>query len=153
MPPLVLYEKSTADAGMSKLHGLRHEYAQRRYHELTGWLAPVAGGPAARDLTTEQKVLDRSVRLLISEELGHSREQTRRFTWDAKRGKAKQNNELRKRKLVPCIGKIHCHDLFVKQNFLNLIALAEAFSQLHVVNTSDMIDDAVDFSDNHVVSF
>lgn len=72
---LRLYEKHTAAAGMSKLHGLRHEYAQRRYHELTGWLAPVAGGPASRDLTPEQKVLDRSVRLLISEELGHSREQ------------------------------------------------------------------------------
>ncbi len=72
---LRLYEKHTASAGLSKLHGLRHEYAQRRYLELTGWLSPVAGGPSAKELTPEQKSRDREVRLLISEELGHSREQ------------------------------------------------------------------------------
>ena len=72
---LRLYEKHTAAAGMSKLHGLRHEYAQRRYRELTGWLAPVAGGPASRDLTPEQKATDQEVRLIISAELGHAREQ------------------------------------------------------------------------------
>lgn len=72
---LRLYEKHTAAAGLSKLHGLRHEYAQRRYQEMTGWLAPVAGGPASRDLSGDQKEKDQVVRLLISEELGHSREQ------------------------------------------------------------------------------
>ncbi|WMS89291.1 phage integrase N-terminal domain-containing protein [Pleionea litopenaei] len=72
---LRLYEKHTSEVGLSKLHGLRHEYAQRRYCELTGWKAPVAGGPSSKQLTAEQKQLDRSVRLQISEELGHSREQ------------------------------------------------------------------------------
>jgi hypothetical protein len=72
---LRLYEKHTAAVGFSKLHGLRHEYAQRRYHELTGWLAPVAGGPISKQLTPEQKAQDKEIRLLISEELGHSREQ------------------------------------------------------------------------------
>ncbi len=40
-----VYEKQTARAGLSQLHGLRHEYAQSRYQELTGWKAPAAGGP------------------------------------------------------------------------------------------------------------
>ena len=30
------YEKQSAKAGLSHLHGLRHGYAQRRYFELTG---------------------------------------------------------------------------------------------------------------------
>ena len=61
--------------GLSRLHGLRHAYAQQRYEELTGWRAPAAGGPTARDLTPEQRQWDREVRRLISRELGHEREQ------------------------------------------------------------------------------
>jgi len=57
------------------MHGLRHAYAQRRYEELTGWRSPVAGGPSSRSLTQEQKEQDREVRLIISRELGHEREQ------------------------------------------------------------------------------
>lgn len=72
---LRIYEKQTSNIGLSKMHGLRHEYAQSRYKELTGWDAPVVGGPTSKQLTTEQKLKDKSVRLLISEELGHSREQ------------------------------------------------------------------------------
>lgn len=72
---LRLYERHTANAGLSKLHGLRHGYAQQRYQELTGWPAPAAGGPIHKDLTPEQKALDREVRLRISQELGHEREQ------------------------------------------------------------------------------
>jgi hypothetical protein len=60
---------------MTKLHGLRHAYAQRRYEELTGWKAPVAGGPAAKSLNEEQRALDRGARETISRELGHDREQ------------------------------------------------------------------------------
>ena len=41
-----LYERQTAAAGLHKLHGLRHAYAQERYKELTGWAAPAAGGPS-----------------------------------------------------------------------------------------------------------
>lgn len=69
------YENSTKRAGLHKLHGLRHEYAQQRYKELTDWEAPVKGGPKSRQLMPEQKERDRTVRLQISEELGHSREQ------------------------------------------------------------------------------
>jgi site-specific recombinase XerC len=70
---LRVYERHTANAGLSKLHGLRHQYAQTRYEELTGWKAPAAGGPPARTLKTEQWTLDREARLTISRELGHER--------------------------------------------------------------------------------
>ena len=68
------YERQLRTAGLSKLHGLRHDYAQRRYEELTGWRAPVAGGPATKSLTTDQRALDLKARVVISQELGHSRE-------------------------------------------------------------------------------
>jgi hypothetical protein len=54
-------------------HGLRHAYAQKRYKEFTGWDAPINGGPTSKKLTHAQKIVDRRVRILISEELGHSR--------------------------------------------------------------------------------
>jgi site-specific recombinase XerD len=72
---LRVYERHTANAGLSKLHGLRHQYAQDRYAELTGWKAPAAGGPPVRALSPEQRDLDRQARLTISQELGHEREQ------------------------------------------------------------------------------
>lgn len=70
---LRIYERHTANAGLSKLHGLRHAYAQQRYHELTGWSAPVAGGPARAALDESKRELDRAARLAISRELGHER--------------------------------------------------------------------------------
>ena len=70
---LRVYERRTANAGLSKLHGLRHQYAQSRYQELTGWKALAAGGPPPRTLNTEQRTLDREARLTISRELGHER--------------------------------------------------------------------------------
>ncbi|MEE4108774.1 MAG: integrase, partial [Halieaceae bacterium] len=72
---LRIYERHTANAGLSKLHGLRHAYAQRRYRELTGMLSPAAGGPTARALTPQQRAADRAARLTISSELGHERGQ------------------------------------------------------------------------------
>ncbi|MEN8130270.1 MAG: phage integrase N-terminal domain-containing protein [Pseudomonadota bacterium] len=72
---LRVYERQTANAGLSKLHGLRHTYAQARYEELTGWKPPAAGGPVARALSPGQKVMDRVARRTISQEFGHSREQ------------------------------------------------------------------------------
>jgi hypothetical protein len=62
-------------AGIHRVHGHRHQYAQDRYHELTGWLSPAAGGPRSRGLTPKQKAIDREARLTISRELGHEREQ------------------------------------------------------------------------------
>lgn len=70
-----IYEKQTAKAGLSQLHGLRHAYAQTRYQELTGWQAPASGGPTSKQLTSEQKEKDLAARLIISKELGHEREQ------------------------------------------------------------------------------
>jgi site-specific recombinase XerC len=67
------YEKQTSKAGLSRLHGLRHAYAQRRYHELTGKACPAAGGLRSKQLTTEQRVLDQQARVTISSELGHAR--------------------------------------------------------------------------------
>ena len=69
------YEDQTAKAGLCKMHGLRHAFAQLRYFELTGQLAPSANGKTSKELTAEEKVLDRQARLIISEELGHEREQ------------------------------------------------------------------------------
>jgi len=71
---LRIYEGHTARAGLSKLHGLRHAYAQQRYQELTGWPSPAAGGPASKTLTEAQRALDHTARLTISHELGHERE-------------------------------------------------------------------------------
>jgi len=69
------YERQVRTAGIKNPHGLRHAYAQRRYEELTGWKAPVAGGPASKSLGLDQRALDEGARETIAEELGHSREQ------------------------------------------------------------------------------
>ena len=69
------FEHQCAAAGVHRVHGHRHQYAQVRYRELTGWAAPAAGGPRSKDLTPEQRELDREARLTISAELGHEREQ------------------------------------------------------------------------------
>jgi len=72
---LRIYEGHTNRAGLSKLHGLRHAYAQSRYRELTGWDSPAAGGPTSKQFTAEQWPIDQAARLTISKELGHEREQ------------------------------------------------------------------------------
>lgn len=72
---LKIYERHTAAAGLSKMHGLRHTYAQERYFALTGFQSPAAGGPKSCELTNEQKYSDKEARLCISKELGHEREQ------------------------------------------------------------------------------
>jgi integrase len=72
---LRVYERVVKGAGITKPHGLRHAYAQRRYQELTGWAAPHAGGPKSKELAPEQKAQDEAARLTISAELGHGREE------------------------------------------------------------------------------
>lgn len=62
-------------AGIHHVHGHRHQYAQERYRELTGWACPAQDGPTSKQLTPERKAIDRAARLTISSELGHSREQ------------------------------------------------------------------------------
>ena len=68
------YDAQVRAAGIKNPHGLRHEYAQRRYEELTGWKAPVAGGPASKSLTRDQRARDKGARETVAQELGHSRE-------------------------------------------------------------------------------
>jgi hypothetical protein len=72
---LRIYMGHTQRVGLSKMHGLRHAYAQARYEDLTGWKSPIAGGPSAKSLTPEQRDQDHQVRLVISRELGHERAQ------------------------------------------------------------------------------
>jgi integrase len=69
------FKAQCAGAGIGGVHGLRHQYAQARYAQLTGWQCPALGGPCSKQLTREQKALDRAARLTISAELGHVREQ------------------------------------------------------------------------------
>jgi hypothetical protein len=61
--------------GIHGVHGHRHFYAQARYQELTGWACPARGGPTRKQLTPKQRERDREVRLVISREMGHGREQ------------------------------------------------------------------------------
>jgi integrase len=60
-------------AGIQHVHGHRHQYAQQRYQELTGWACAAQDGPTWMQLSREQKQIDREARLTISAELGHSR--------------------------------------------------------------------------------
>jgi len=72
---LAHFKHACASAGIHKVHGHRHLYAQERYRELTGWACPACGGPSGAQLTLEQKAIDRKMRLQISRELGHGRAQ------------------------------------------------------------------------------
>ncbi|UOA30222.1 hypothetical protein DSM107133_04986 (plasmid) [Pseudosulfitobacter sp. DSM 107133] len=67
------FEYQTLKAGMTNLHGLRHNYAQWRYKALTGLRCPKDGGEATKRLSAADKQADRDARLTIAEELGHSR--------------------------------------------------------------------------------
>jgi hypothetical protein len=66
-------EHQTLKRGLTNLHGLRHRYAQVRYHELTGWLCPKDGGPDPKSFTVAERDVDKAARRTISEELGHAR--------------------------------------------------------------------------------
>jgi integrase len=75
------YEAQAKLMGVSKLHGLRHAYAQRRYKELTrlfdpngeGFDCSMNGGKQYKAMSVEEKMIDRQARQIISKELGHSR--------------------------------------------------------------------------------
>jgi hypothetical protein len=53
-------------------HGVEYAWL---YRQLAGWPAPAAGGPSVAALTPAQRAIDRRVRLQVSAELGHGREQ------------------------------------------------------------------------------
>lgn len=61
--------KITRDALGVTAHGLRHEYVNKRYEELTGDKSPVEGGAVA----AENPELDHEARTVIAEEVGHTR--------------------------------------------------------------------------------
>ena len=65
------FEAVTHALGVGQTHGLRHGYAQTRYLELMGFPCPAVGG--SRSLSADEVAKDKEIRLLISEELGHSR--------------------------------------------------------------------------------
>jgi len=67
---LATFEAQTHAQGIGRTHGLRHGYAQNRYLELMGVECPARGG---KNLPDELKEKDKSVRLQISQELGHNR--------------------------------------------------------------------------------
>ena len=75
------YQSQTKRMGISKCHGLRHAYAQRRYFELSkmfdphgkGLHCPMEGGKRYRDMSAEEQAIDRRVRNILSREMGHSR--------------------------------------------------------------------------------
>ncbi len=69
------YDGQCKAAGLSRMHGLRHRYAQSRYEVLTGFKCPAVGGPVAQALTPVQRTLDFFARQTISHELGHERAQ------------------------------------------------------------------------------
>ncbi len=49
------YEGQCIRVGLSRMHGLRHAYAQRRFAELAGFKAPLAGGPKRSTLSNDQR--------------------------------------------------------------------------------------------------
>ena len=65
------FEAVTHGLGVGQTHGLRHGYAQNRYLELMGFPCPAVGG--SRSLSADEVARDKEIRMLISEELGHSR--------------------------------------------------------------------------------
>lgn len=75
------YQVQIKQMGINKCHGLRHAYAQRRYHELTrqldpqgrGLVCPIVGGKSSKLLTADERMLDRKAREILSRLLGHAR--------------------------------------------------------------------------------
>lgn len=69
------YSNVVRSCGISKAdgitgHGLRHDYASTRYEQVSGEASPVRGG----DLGRNDRESDYHARQVVSEELGHSRE-------------------------------------------------------------------------------
>lgn len=75
------YQQQLKLMRLSKCHGLRHAYAQKRYRELTqqfdshgkGLICPIEGGRSSKRLKGLEREWDRRAREIIARELGHSR--------------------------------------------------------------------------------
>lgn len=73
---MITYKNTVPKAGLGgKAHGIRHQYIQDRYKAITGKDCPALGGGRQRDMSREERAVDREARLQIAEETGHSREQ------------------------------------------------------------------------------
>ncbi len=70
-----IYRNTIPTIDLGKGHGLRHNYAQNRYKELSGNICPALGGKRQRNMSKTERIKDQKVRLVITEELGHAREQ------------------------------------------------------------------------------
>lgn len=66
-------EKTWQRAGIDHCHGHRHLYAQRRFEKLAGFPCPAKGGPKKYEMTREQFERNKEARLIVGQELGHSR--------------------------------------------------------------------------------
>lgn len=67
------FKKRCQRANIYKRHGLRHNYAQGQYKDLTGRNAPVKSSSHYGALNEQQKTIEHNARLKITESLGHSR--------------------------------------------------------------------------------
>jgi hypothetical protein len=77
---LRIYEGNTLRAGLSRMHGLRHAYAQQRYEELTGWrlpyisvaegAGPFSGAPVDCATATELACRDNELGYMFYQNLG-----------------------------------------------------------------------------------
>lgn len=67
------FSKCCEKANINKLHGLRHHYAQQRFATIAGFPCTVKNGPTRSTMTTEQRCMNTVMRLIVSQELGHSR--------------------------------------------------------------------------------
>ena len=69
------YHQACIKMGLDRSHGLRHAYAQNRYRVLAGFDCSAKDGPKASTLPLEIQRKVKVIRLQISEELGHGREE------------------------------------------------------------------------------
>lgn len=69
------YKTACIKMGLNKAHGLRHGYAQQRYLELTGRPCSALGGLKRNAMSPEIRLVDREARQIITEELGHGRDE------------------------------------------------------------------------------
>ena len=76
------YKVSMQKASLFHGHGLRHDYAQRRYADLIRtmcppgvepWECPKKGGLAQKDLSPHDRRIDERARQIVGKELGHGR--------------------------------------------------------------------------------
>ena len=92
------YKVQMQKAGLFHGHGLRHDYAQRRYAELIRsmcpayiqpWECPKKGGLLQKDLSPIDRRIDETARQVIGSELGHGRSDSA----DVYLGKDSRNDE------------------------------------------------------------